>query len=421
MMPVAEVHLGSIGRMTQLGSGGQGKVFDVPDLRVPGETGPFVYKQYKDKVILGHESAIKNGMGRLVAVRAADPRMTSFMDRISIWPLAVVLPAPGSPGACGILMRKFPQTCRYPLRLPTQTKTVDFTVSQYFRTGADAMKVGLPAMGDEDRWMFLLRAAMFIQKLHSRDVIFGDLSSNNVVINYDRARKGKIYLPMFIDTDGCRIRGEQAAFKQLNTPGWEPPEIRAALDQVHQEEARPQHRPQRPRSRRGPLLPPVDGDRRLQVRPADPAVPAQGDDQPTGPPSDRRPEQRPAVPRSRPSSAEGVWTEEGRGHPPGATGGSQEPPQHDRTTRSDDGPARHRAEWVGPPGHGSFDLALEFAYLGAHQLRACVDDVPLPKSAHVCLACRASPRVALTGRSRPHCGGRDVNGRWARQWVCRSR
>lgn len=222
MMPVAEVHLGSIGRMTQLGSGGQGKVFDVPDLRIPGESGPLVYKQYKDKVILGHESAIKNGMGRLVAVRAADPRMTSFMDRISIWPLAVVLPAPGSPGACGILMRKFPQTCRYPIRLPTQTKTVDFTVSQYFRTGADATKVGLPAMGDEDRWMFLLRAAMFVQKLHSKDVIFGDLSGNNVVINYDRARKGKIYLPMFIDTDGCRIRGEQAAFKQLNTPGWEP-------------------------------------------------------------------------------------------------------------------------------------------------------------------------------------------------------
>ena len=228
-MPVAEVSLGSIGPMTQLGSGGQGKVFDVPDLKVPGETGPFVYKQYKGKVILGHESAIKNGMGRLVAVRATDPRMTAFMDRISIWPLAVVLPAPGSPGACGIVMRKFPRTCRYPIRLPAQTKTVDFTVSQYFRTGADVIKVGLPAMGDEDRWMFLLRAAMFMQKLHSRDVIFGDLSGNNVVVNYDQGRRGKIFLPMFIDTDGCRIRGEQAAFRQLNTPGWEPPEIRSAL------------------------------------------------------------------------------------------------------------------------------------------------------------------------------------------------
>lgn len=230
-MALIEIPQSALGPMSLLGSGGQAKVFDVPDLQIAGETGPFVYKQYKPKILDGHESAIKNGMGRLIAVRAAaDSRTATFMDRYSIWPLAVVLPTRESAGACGIVIRKFPATCRRTIQLNKTGKNVDFTVGQYFRTAEQVKKIGLPPMTDEARWNFLLLAGMFVDRLHARNVIIGDLSGQNILVNHDSERTVRPFQPMFIDTDGCRLRGEQASFRQLNTPSWEPPEIRTALD-----------------------------------------------------------------------------------------------------------------------------------------------------------------------------------------------
>ena len=228
-MPSAELELARLGPLELLGKGGQGQVFDAPRLTLKNETGPFVFKEYHERVLSGHETALRVGMGALVEVRLTSEKLRGYLDRYSIWPLAVVVPVRGAPGACGFVMRKLPPTCRVTLTLHTGAKEVDLHAGRYLRSDAEVAKVGLPAMSEDDRWIFLMRAGMLLSTLHDRGVIFGDLSARNIMIDVSMKQGGREFRPIFTDTDGCRIRGTQAPLRQLNTPHWEPPEIREAL------------------------------------------------------------------------------------------------------------------------------------------------------------------------------------------------
>lgn len=227
-MGAREVLKTNLGKTELLGSGGQGKVYNVPDLALPGETGPFVFKEYKPKVLKNNDVALRHSVGRLAAVRSGVPGRAEKLDRFAIWPLAVVLPDQYAPGACGVIMKRYPATCHVKLALPSgKAKMVDFTVQQYLRTEKDRKDVGLPAMADQDRWKFLVQVALLLRKLHAMEVVFGDVSAKNILINTHGSTNPRDFKPMFIDTDGCRIRGSQAALPQLDTPAWEPPEVRA--------------------------------------------------------------------------------------------------------------------------------------------------------------------------------------------------
>lgn len=226
-----EIAKPELGPMTLLGSGGQGRVYDVPHLTLSGETGPFVYKEYKERVLAKHESALRHSVHRLVAVRLGATGRAERLDMVTTWPLAVVLPAADAVGACGIVMKRYPVTCFVPIRLPSGTvKNVEFSCNQYLRPEVDRAALGLPAMTDMERWRFLIKVGLLLCRLHDNEVVFGDLSGKNILINTVGSASPRDYRPMFIDTDGCRIRGQQVALRQLNTPSWEPPEIRRALD-----------------------------------------------------------------------------------------------------------------------------------------------------------------------------------------------
>lgn len=224
VLPVIELTVDELGRLEPLAQGGQAKLYDCPDLQIPGEQGPFVYKAYKSRILAGREAAIRNGMGRLLAVRS-DPANRQKIDRFSVWPVAVVLPAANAHGACGLIMRRLPRRCFVDIRLFSGTKSTVHEVVHLMQTDEELTERGLDAMSDLQRWHLLLAIATFMEFLHSNDVILGDLSGKNIAIRTVVSNGETKHYPVLMDADGFRFHGAQPHLPQANTPAWIPPEI----------------------------------------------------------------------------------------------------------------------------------------------------------------------------------------------------
>ena len=81
VVPVAR--LGRLGEL--LGAGGQGRVFDAPNLRLPDAPGSLVFKEYKSVPQSGY------GLRKLVKIRnGLDPEARRKLDQRTAWPVRVV-------------------------------------------------------------------------------------------------------------------------------------------------------------------------------------------------------------------------------------------------------------------------------------------------------------------------------------------
>ncbi|MFS8201875.1 hypothetical protein ACLVWQ_24665 [Streptomyces sp. CWNU-52B] len=212
----------------QLGRGGQGTVYRVPD--PPGRfTGAdIVYKEFHepqktDSDVLYDMLVFREELSR------SHRHDWAFMDARLTWPLAMIYmgsrPTRLKPSlnsgmqVTGFLMPRIKPEYQISNAVLGCTKAQDMA----FLLNEDAFttRIGLP-VGDEDRLGLLFDLAGLLTRLHRHGVIVGDLSPKNVL--FTLVPKPNCLL---IDCDSMRLRGRDV-LAQVETDAWEVPEAAKA-------------------------------------------------------------------------------------------------------------------------------------------------------------------------------------------------
>ena len=209
VVPIAR--LGALGEI--LGTGGQGRVYEAPQLSLPDAAGPLVYKEYKAELPSAY------GLRRLVAIRndlTAQDRQR--LDQRAAWPMRVV--AEGD-RVFGVVMARIPDTYFQKRMLPGTGKVEHGIreVQNLLIPPVRARRVGMPVPTDQERKSICRDFAAALHMVHKYGLVVGDLSARNGLFRLqDRPNV------MLVDCDAIRIRGSMAPAKQLNSPDWDPPE-----------------------------------------------------------------------------------------------------------------------------------------------------------------------------------------------------
>ncbi len=213
MTSLQRLRRGQLGQISQIGKGGQARVYLAAELEVPDEHGRFVFKEYKDKKIpIG-------GLDGIVAFRY---RMADYdravLDVLTNWPLRVVEADDG--GTDGVIIPLIPDDFFHEIRRPDGTRKRLPRDGQYLAQPEErCTRVGLTPVGLGDRYRLCRDLALAIGFLHRRDVCVGDISFNNVT--YNLSVTPSVYL---VDCDAFRLKGQAPVVPQLHTPDWIPPE-----------------------------------------------------------------------------------------------------------------------------------------------------------------------------------------------------
>jgi serine/threonine protein kinase len=229
------VQKADLGPLTKIADGGQAKVYLVNDFRLPGADGPLVFKQYLKSTLRKHGVAIRNGMPQLIlfpdSLSEADQKR---LANRTVWPKALVLQGNQ---AVGILMRVIPDAFFFDIIKPHGKERKLLDLSQFYRTHREKLQYGVPVLSEKDKIRVVVHMIRTIEFFHRNRLVMGDFSCTNVVLSHpdklSGADRGRVF-PKFLDIDGYRFSGERPPFDQLNTPGWYPPEIRAAEERVRQ-------------------------------------------------------------------------------------------------------------------------------------------------------------------------------------------
>jgi hypothetical protein len=224
---VRELDPGQLGRLDRFNGGGQATIYRAPDLSLPGESGPFVYKAYNDRTIHGKREAMRNSLRSLIRVRSeAADEDRRVIDARCVWPLAVV--ADGR-GATGCIMREVPDVFFRRITYSTgRVRLKPWSWEFHLQDPQEVADRGLPNLKDADVAFLLARALRFLATVHRLDVIVGDLSSANILISTVSGTPKKSR-PMFVDVDTYRIQRAVSALEQRHTPEWWTPESRQNL------------------------------------------------------------------------------------------------------------------------------------------------------------------------------------------------
>ena len=177
-----ELDPGQLGRLDRFNGGGQATIYRAPDLSLPGESGPFVYKAYNDRTIHGKREAMRNSLRSLIRVRSeAADEDRRVIDARCVWPLAVV--ADGR-GATGCIMREVPDVFFRRITYSTgRVRLKPWSWEFHLQDPQEVADRGLPNLKDADVAFLLARALRFLATVHRLDVIVGDLSSANILID----------------------------------------------------------------------------------------------------------------------------------------------------------------------------------------------------------------------------------------------
>ena len=196
VVPVAR--LGRLGEL--LGAGGQGRVFDAPNLRLPDAPGSLVYKEYKSVPQSGY------GLRKLVKIRnGLDPEARRKLDQRTAWPVRVVEDADR---VCGVIMPRIPDSYLQTRMLPGTGKIEDGIreVQNLLIPPARALRVGMPVPTPTERLMICRDFAAALHLVHKNDLVVGDLSARNGLYRLDERPS-----VMLVDCDAIRVRGTMAA------------------------------------------------------------------------------------------------------------------------------------------------------------------------------------------------------------------
>jgi hypothetical protein len=146
--------------------------------------------------------------------RQLGPEDSSWLHEHTAWPAVIV---EDDDVVSGFLMRSVPAAYHFDFR--TQTQGVRSRLADVaFLLNADEylMSAGL-AVSDQDRLTMLMALAGTLSRLHSLDVVIGDLSPKNLLFS-----PGASPGCFIIDCDTVRLHGE-TVLDQVDTPDWESP------------------------------------------------------------------------------------------------------------------------------------------------------------------------------------------------------
>jgi hypothetical protein len=213
MTSLQRLHRDQLGRLDQIGKGGQARIYLVQGLTIPDERGPFVFKEYKDKRIsIGGLDGIAGFRYRLADHERA------VLDTLTNWPLRVVEARGG--GADGVIIPLIPDDFFHEIRRPDRSRKRLPRDGQYLAQPVErCSRVGLSMVGIGDRYRICRDLALAIGFLHKRDVCVGDISFNN--FTYHLGVTPCVYM---VDCDAFRLKGQAPVVPQLHTPDWIPPE-----------------------------------------------------------------------------------------------------------------------------------------------------------------------------------------------------
>lgn len=208
---VQAFRLGSLGAL--LGSGGQGRVFEAPELSLSDAVGPLVYKEYKIEL----QNA--TGLRRLVAIRngLAPADRLRFDQRVA-WPLRVV---EDSGRVRGVVMPRIPDSYFQERALPGTGRVENGVreVQNLLIPPDRARRVGMPVPTAQERMTICRDFAAALHLVHKHGLVVGDLSARNGLFRLSERPS-----VMLVDCDAIRVRGNMAPMRQLNSPDWDPPE-----------------------------------------------------------------------------------------------------------------------------------------------------------------------------------------------------
>lgn len=224
---MTEIARSHVGQLEQIARGGQGRIYRVPQVRLPSERSPLVFKEYKPQLIQAHGQAIRHALGTMVAMRAhADEAVKLRIDARSMWPLAVVVE--GEMGV-GLIMRELSDEFFTTIRYSTgRVERVVREVQLYAQSKARIKARGLSPLDAENRLYLLFRIASHLSFLHDRlNIVVGDISGKNIAFS-PGAGGPRGVRAVFIDTDSFRNGDDVPPMAQPNTPDWEAPEVLAS-------------------------------------------------------------------------------------------------------------------------------------------------------------------------------------------------
>lgn len=203
----------AIGRLEELGVGGQAIVYRADELQIAGEPGPFAFKEYKVK------NVSISGLDRLAAFRWRLPEPErAVLDTLANWPLRAVEVQGGL--ADGLVLPLIPPSFFFEVTRPdgtVKTRPRDGEFLTASKQRCEMARVEFVGLGD--RYRFCRDLALAVGFLHRRDICLGDISLANVT--YSLTEDPTVYL---VDCDAFRLRGQAPAVPQLHTPDWIPPE-----------------------------------------------------------------------------------------------------------------------------------------------------------------------------------------------------
>jgi hypothetical protein len=198
----ANIDVEHLGALTEIGRGGQGRVFAVADSRI-------VYKEYSAATL--PEVNVEALKAAVALITDLGPRTAQDLYARTAWPMATV---EREGKLIGFLMRAVPDAYRIQLTLPTGQVSRPAGVQYLLNTDEYLEERGL-RFTDRMRLELLRDTAETLDRLHGLGIAVGDLSPNNLLFSLvSRPRC------LFIDCDGMRIRGT-SIMPQSETTDWD--------------------------------------------------------------------------------------------------------------------------------------------------------------------------------------------------------
>lgn len=211
-----------LGRQHLLGTGGYGSVFEVPDLVLPDVPGPLVFKKFTKHPV---EPAEATRLKEIIAWRADLPvPRRRVLDGLASWPVRSVVNA--NKKVVGVLAPRADDRFYYTFvpgaaGKPPERRPV--TLGTLVTAAAKWQLEGIPVPNDDDlvpRLVAVARIARLLTVLHRGGIVYGDLSYENVFVDYSTPAPGVL----LIDCDGAYPSGLSTPNRQKGTPLWDSPE-----------------------------------------------------------------------------------------------------------------------------------------------------------------------------------------------------
>ncbi len=149
-----------------------------------------------------------------------DARQRERFDRMTTWPLRVVVGKRDASKSLGVVMPRIPDRFFFDWKGLNLTERLPRELQFAIQDDEFARARGVQPLDSDTRYRLATRLARALTVLHERGIVYGDISMKNVV--YDDLDGAM----MLVDCDSALVAGTISPFegRQPHTPGFVPPE-----------------------------------------------------------------------------------------------------------------------------------------------------------------------------------------------------